>query len=262
MTDTPTDSSTPRTGETARRRKRVKSRIHANMFLALLSVPSILDQILRAYLRPEMVGIMVDKPPRILPSVFIDGWLDRSGCDVLCEVQLDSELTPYAYVILEHRSKPKTETVGVLTMCECRVREVDAVRLYLSASTLVPVFHIVVYTGKRPWDAPLNFQELINLGNDPALAQPAWGESYDVIDIHRTPIRDLCRYPNGRAALALLKRPKFEKLVPELVGIPDVGVLHQQAGTYIDRCYERVSKEQWSRVRSALDAASEGWDTE
>ena len=90
-----------------------------------------------------------------------------------------------------------------------------------SKSRLPPILGIVVYTGRRPWNAALSVSDLVPLGIRPAEPVPPevpslTGESYVLLDFHRLDLADL---PEDNLVSLLVRAHRLRKVeeVPPLV---------------------------------------------
>lgn len=111
---------------------------------------------------------------------FIDDTYKATEADVVYSVK-QGNLTTYFYLLCEHQS-----SIDPLISFRLLVYKVRLMELHLKQHPKTPlplVYSLVVYTGEKLWDAPLNVTDLMH--NPKELAQQVFFQPYQLIDVQR-----------------------------------------------------------------------------
>lgn len=209
---------------------------HDKMFRAFMENPVIAEQFYRAFLPPEIVGLMEDTPPVLVPGTYLGETLEESRSDVVHEIAIRSDKIPRFYGLVEHKSSKSKNIVGQVRTYADHLRMRD-VRVYDTNPWEPPaVVSTVLYHGREEWDPPRSLQELVNRANAPAFAQFPIAR-FNFIDLWRFEMAKLAKFPQLRSAMQVIKGPPFGELLPELGAIPNQGDLLVQAYWYLANRY-------------------------
>jgi predicted transposase/invertase (TIGR01784 family) len=132
---------------------------------------------------------------------FIDELYKATEADVLYSVKTEDSLC-YLYLLCEHQSKIDKLMSFRLMVYVFRVMEMH-LKQYPDAA-LPLVYPIVIYSGEKPWDAPL---EIYSLFDHEEMAREYLFKPYQLLDIHRVNDDELLKQQLwGVVAFALKKR--------------------------------------------------------
>jgi predicted transposase YdaD len=111
---------------------------------------------------------------------FIDEAYKATEADIVYSVR-QNDTKAYLYLLCENQSNVDREMAFRMLVYKVRLMELH-VKKY--PNTLLPmVYSIVVYTGKKPWDAPFELVDLMDVPRE--LAKRVLEEPYQLIDVHR-----------------------------------------------------------------------------
>jgi predicted transposase/invertase (TIGR01784 family) len=121
---------------------------------------------------------------------FIDEAFKGSEADVVYSVMIDGTVA-YFYLLCEHQSEVDDMICFRLLVYTVRLMEMHGKRY--PKRPLPIVYPLVIYTGKKPWDAPRVIYDLF--GDQKELAKQVLSQPYQLIDVHRISDAELrCHY--------------------------------------------------------------------
>ena len=80
--------------------------VHDAFFKQVLSDPKLTDTFLREHLPPDVAVLLGPEPPEPVPASFVDEDLRQHHSDLLFRVQLKAGTEAFAYLLMEHKSRP------------------------------------------------------------------------------------------------------------------------------------------------------------
>lgn len=145
------------------------SHAHDGLFRLVFGKPVHAASELRAVLPPELASRLDLDRLRALDGSFVDSELRWRHSDVLLSTRLDGH-DALVYVLIEHQSRP--DPLMPWRMLNYLVRIWDRfLTEHPKAGKLPLVIPIVVHQGRRPWSAPVELRDLVDV--DPVTAAAA-----------------------------------------------------------------------------------------
>jgi len=234
------------------RRKGVTPSPHDAMFRALLSDPVRAQALLRDHLPNEIVGLLADKPPKILDGSFVDEALRGSQSDLLIEAETVTGQAAFVYALAEHKSYPAPGVVLQLAGYMIRIWQRYAKDQAERLRNLPPIIPLVLYSGQSRLMVPEGLAELIASDNPELVFLPGerfifrWLTEMDPADLSSDALLQA-----GFVTLTQRARAFLKLLVSALAGNP---VLQEQFLTYILHTYPDVQIEDLRDDLSAVGA--------
>ena len=140
---------------------------HDALFRRILGEPANAASELLAVLPPALVGRLVLDRLTPVPASFVDEELRQRHSDLLFTAPLDGR-EAFVYVLFEHQSG--TDALMAFRMLRYVVRIWDRhLGEHPEATRLPAVIPVVLHHNRRPWTAPTEMLELIDL--DPAVSE-------------------------------------------------------------------------------------------
>ncbi len=131
---------------------------HDSYFKLILARPDAVTDFLINYLPPEVVAQLDLSAPELMKDSFVDPELQQHFADLLYRVGLKSGGAAYVGILFEHKSAPDKLVSFQVLRYKVRIWEP---MIRQKVSTLPPIFPIVVYHGRSPWQVARNFGALI-----------------------------------------------------------------------------------------------------
>lgn len=117
---------------------------------------------------------------------FIDEAYKATEADVVYSMRLGKRMA-YLYVLCEQQSEVDNQIAFRLLVYTVRIMEMH--KKQFPKDPLPLVYPIVVYSGEKPWDAPLDIFSLF--GEEEAFAKEWLFKPYQLLDIHRASDEEL-----------------------------------------------------------------------
>ncbi|KAF0117523.1 MAG: hypothetical protein FD149_1098 [Rhodospirillaceae bacterium] len=175
---------------------------HDTLFKGLLDQPGTAGALLRERLPPEIVLLLADDPPELVPGEYVDEALRDSRSDRLYRMRLQDGGDLFLYVLIEHKSTPDPEIILQLLGYLLRIWR-WLIGEGVSVRALPPILPLVVYHGAREWTVALSLRETLAA---PAAIIPYLPDfHYALLDLGPIPDLALSAYPPLRAGLLTLK---------------------------------------------------------
>jgi hypothetical protein len=144
--------------------------LHDRVFRQQLgNSPVDLASVLRSVLPPRLVPLLALEGSKVVDGTFIDDELRERQCDVLLRTRLDGR-TGFVYVLVEHQSTPDPLMAYRVHRYMGRIWE-RYLREHPKATRLPVILPVVIYQGPRPWAAPVELRDVLDV--DPHLAEAA-----------------------------------------------------------------------------------------
>ena len=179
---------------------------HDQFFKRLLDQPGAAGALLRERLPPEIVALLDDSPPELIPGSFVPVELREYRTDRLYRVRTRCGRPLLIHVVIEHKSTPEPlvtlQLLGYTTqILEEWVRNPPA---GVSVRDRLPaVVSLVVYHGKAPWRVPLTLAGIVDA--DAKLHPWLVDFRYTLVDLGRIDTPRLAQHPVLRVGLLILK---------------------------------------------------------
>lgn len=121
---------------------------------ALLADPKRAKGLIFTQLPHEVLDLLCDEEPTLLPGSYVDEELQESQTDALFQVNLKAGGIAFIFLVFEHRDRPDPYTPLHLLKCQVRIWENYAQGDPDKLKNLPPVIPLMVYNGEEPWDLP------------------------------------------------------------------------------------------------------------
>jgi predicted transposase/invertase (TIGR01784 family) len=161
---------------------------HDKFIKLSLGEPRVAQEFFTEHLPPTVLEKMNLTTLKLENKSFIDDHFKNSEADVIYSVQV-AQATAYLYLLCEHQS-----TVDPLMAFRLEVYRMRLMELHVKQNPGQPlplVYPLVIYTGKAPWNAPLNIFELF--GNQQTLAEEWFFKPFQLLNIHQLKDEDIRR---------------------------------------------------------------------
>ncbi len=126
---------------------------------------------------------------KLQKNTFIDKAYKGREADVIYTLNLE-DTSAYLYVLCEHQSAVDKGIAWRLLVYIVQI--IEQHRKQNPREPLPIVYPLVVYSGEKLWDAPLDVIELF--GEQQALARELWLRPYQLIDVHRIEDKNLSQH--------------------------------------------------------------------
>ena len=188
-------------------------RPHDKFFKETFARLDIARDFLSNYLPTAVVTLLDLDSLTIEPDNFVDPDLQEQFADLLYKVNLRNGGETYIYTLMEHKSVPEKHTPLQLLRYMTSIWESDRRK----KEPLRPIIPVVLYHGRAPWTAPINFSGLFT--GDEAL-RSYWPDfNYELQDLSALPESEITGEAQLRIGLLVLKYIAAPTLNGRLVGI-------------------------------------------
>ena len=162
-------------------------------------------ELLRGYLpKSKKAGRQFDKL-EVVPGSFVEPGFGDSHTDILYKLTYKRE-SCYLYCLFEHQSTPD-RWMGLRIFAYKSAIWRHLLRQKPKTTKLPAIYVLVVYSGKKPWTAPLQWKE--NLAFPPDAAPEIWESevdfSYQLINLSHLSAEEIRGDVAGRLTLGLMK---------------------------------------------------------
>ncbi|WP_446011440.1 Rpn family recombination-promoting nuclease/putative transposase, partial [Candidatus Electrothrix sp.] len=181
---------------------------HDHVFRQTFGQPEVAAGYFRHNLPEELLEHIDLETLERIPDTFVDPELHPSASDLLYTV----DYTPVQggetkklllYLLLEHKSYADPMTVFQVLRYMVRIWE-EYCAAHPKATTLPPVYPMIIYHGPRPWQHPVNFHSLFTV-QEPALLSRLPEFAPVLQDFSRLDDRDIRGGVSARTVLLTLK---------------------------------------------------------
>lgn len=165
---------------------------------------------------------------KLLPTRFIDNELAEGTMDILYSVDFEGTLG-YLYVLCEHQSTP--DHLMNLRMQKYMLRICSEHQKKHPKKKLPLIYPMLLYSGKRNYNAPLLFWELFE---DEGLAKQFFTSPMHMVDVNKIPEKKIREHIYSGLMLHFLRKIHEKDILPfikELVGI--IQIISEKDFTYI-----------------------------
>jgi len=159
----------------------------------------------------------------VLPETTVDRLLGQRRSDVVYRLRARSGGEAYVHLLYEHQST--SPYFMALRLADYALRlQAGWLADHPEATTVPPVYTVVLYHGPVPWGAPTDLRDLLAFppGTEAALAPFAGARRYRLFDLGPVPLPELQRRPTAPlavAALLLLKAAYELRTADELLDL-------------------------------------------
>ncbi|MEI8397204.1 MAG: Rpn family recombination-promoting nuclease/putative transposase, partial [Rhodospirillaceae bacterium] len=180
---------------------------HDQFFQQLLDKPGTAGVLLHERLPAEVVRLLVDEPPELVPGTFVSRRLRGYRTDRLYRTRTTTGRPVLVYTLIEHKSKPEARLPFQLLGYQYQILDQwDRTEGRTPEGKLLPlpvVVTMVVYNGAAEWDVPLSFAE--TAGAEMALRPYILDFRYSLVDLGRIADASLSQERVLRVGLLILK---------------------------------------------------------
>ena len=186
---------------------------HDQFFQRLLEKPGAAGALLRERLPVEVVQLLVDEPPELVPGTFVSRRLRGYRTDRLYKTRTITGRQVLVYALIEHKNTPDQRVGLQLLGYKYHVldhwdrtegRNPDG-----SLRPLPALVTMVVYNGSAEWDVPLSLAGATDA--DEALRPYIVDFRYSLVDLGRIPDANLSRERILRVGLLILKHGSLRR---------------------------------------------------
>lgn len=154
--------------------------VHDKLFKQSMADIRVAREFFEKHLPPEILAIVDLDTLSLQKNSFIDEAYQETEADMVYTVKMGDKLA-YFYLLCENQSKVDDTIAFRLLVYTVRIIEMH-VKQYPN-SPLPIVYSMVIYTGKKPWNAPTDVFKLFGAQED--LARQILLQPYQLIDIQR-----------------------------------------------------------------------------
>lgn len=180
---------------------------HDQFFQTLFDKPGTAGTLLRERLPAEVVALLADEPPELVPGTFVSQRLRAYRTDRLYRTRTVSGKPVLVWTLIEHKSKPEPRIALQLLGYQHQILEHwDRTEGRNSDGSLRPLpalVTMVVYNGAAEWTVPLSLAEATDA--DSAIRPYLLDFRYSLVDLGRIPDAQLSRERALRVGLLILK---------------------------------------------------------
>ena len=177
--------------------------VHDAFFKQVLSDPKLADKFLRERLPTDVAVLLGPDPPEPVPASFVDEDLRQHHSDLLFRVHLKSGKDAFAYLLMEHKSRP--DEGAPLQLLRYVVRILS--QWYEQHSSKLPlpaVLPLIVNQGPERWTYSCEFASLFGDASSATIAYlPSF--RHGLVDLSRVGDAALSTHVRLRAFLKALK---------------------------------------------------------
>ncbi len=159
---------------------------HDLLFRRAMANPMVAHEFLNNHLPKKLLDILDISTLKLEKESFVEADLKASISDVLFSAKF-ADIKGYIYVLLEHQSKPDYFMSHRLFKYAMNVYD-RHLTLNSKAKFLPLVYPLIIYNGKKKYDAPRNFWDLFS-NNE--LAREFWNNDYQLINVHEIPDEEM-----------------------------------------------------------------------
>lgn len=153
---------------------------HDKLFKRSMADIRVAREFFEAHLPPEVAQKIDLDTLELQKQTFIDEAYKATEADIVYTAKMGDSLV-YLYMLCEHQSEIDRMIAFRLWVYMARIIELHRSRY---PNSLLPiVYSMVVYSGEKPWDAPLEIFDLF--GENKSMAKEMLLQPYHLIDIHR-----------------------------------------------------------------------------
>ncbi len=192
---------------------------HDHFFKELLTPVENAAAFMQNFLPPDVLATLDVTHPALDNDSFVDEALRDQHSDLLFLVQKTNRDAAFIYVLFEHKSAPDKWVAWQVLRYVMRVWE-RALRN--GATSLPPIFPLVVYHGAARWQVPHEFSALLDLQQAEALRafQPEFHYHLcDLSGIDLTQIKGAAYLQAGLRLLQTIFTDEFETALAEAIDI-------------------------------------------
>jgi predicted transposase/invertase (TIGR01784 family) len=188
---------------------------HDKFFKQVFSRMDTVQQFIRHYLPPDVVGLLDLETLEYTKDTFIDKQLKEYFSDLLLKVYLKDGLRSYVYILFEHKSYQEPLIAFhllryMVKIWEMLLKKGEGIRF----PVIIP---LVLYHGEKKWRTGLNFKDMFDSPEDMTIFIPDFG--YLLWDSTQYSDEEIKGETVLRAALLILKHIFDEDLKERLPGI-------------------------------------------
>ena len=188
---------------------------HDKFFKQVFTRMETVEEFIRHYLPPDVVGLLDLDTLECTKDTFIDKRLKEYFSDLLLKVYLKGGLQGYVYILFEHKSYQEPLISFHLLRYMVKIWEMLLKkREVIRFPVIIP---LVLYHGEKKWRAGLNFKDMFDSPDDMAIFIPDF--KYLLWDSTQYSDEDIKGEAVLRAALLILKHIFDEDLKERLPGI-------------------------------------------
>ncbi len=212
--------------------------------------PIMVVSLFEEFVNKDFVSTLDFSTLQRLPGDYVQKFRERQD-DVVWRINRKDSSSCYITVILEFQRTPdpfmavRIQTYSMLLLSDIIDRE------HLHKGDLPPVFPVVLYNGKTPWNEPLNTEPLFSSMSDD-LKEYSPSQKYFLLDESHMPEEELSK-ANGLAAqlIKLEQAHTIEQIKPiikrlkELLKDPALAPLNKLFASWLDLAFKRskITKE-------------------
>ena len=165
----------------------------------------------------EVVRLLVDEPPELIPGSFVSRRLRGYRTDRLYRTHTLTGKPVLIHCLIEHKSRPETRTplqlLGYLYQYLDHWNRTEGKNPDGSWRPLPAIVPMVVYHGAEKWTAPLSLFDTTN--SDPALRPYLLDFRYNLVDLGRIPAAELSQKQELRVGFLILKHGNLNRTTRE-----------------------------------------------
>lgn len=180
---------------------------HDQFFQTLLDKPGLAGTLLRERLPAEVVALLADEPPELVPGTFVSQRLRAYRTDRLYRTRAVSGRPVLVWTLIEHKAKPEPRIALQLLGYQHQILErwdrTEGRNPDGSLRPLPALITMVVYNGAAEWTVPLSLAEATDA--DPGIRPHLLDFRYSLVDLGRIPDAQLSRERALRVGLLILK---------------------------------------------------------
>ncbi len=169
----------------SKKKKIESSDIHQptdKLFKKVFEFPDVIQELVNEQLPKQMVKHIDFSTLQIQKNTFINKQFRAKETDLLYSVKYKDE-TIFIYLLVEMQTTVDNDIVlRLMGYLQCFF---DLFRKQHSDEALPLIYPLIIYSGEKPWDAPLNFFDLF--GKNKKLAKHLLTQDVNFVDIQRLP---------------------------------------------------------------------------
>ncbi len=180
---------------------------HDQFFQRMLDKPGTAGALLRERLPAEVVRLLVDEPPELIPGTFVSPRLRAYRTDRLYRTRTLTGRPVLIFALLEHKSTPDPridlQLLGYQYQALDHWNRTEGQGPDGRPLPLPAIITMVIYNGTEEWTVPLSLAEGTRAG--PKLRPHILDFRYSLVDLRRIPEENLSRERDLRVGLLILK---------------------------------------------------------
>ena len=162
---------------------------HDKLFRASMSDIRVASDFFSAHLPDVLLSKLDFATLSLQKSTFIDEAYQSTEADLLYSVKL-GESVAYLYILCEHQSE--IDKYMAFRLLVYIVRAIELHRKRHPKESLPLIYPLVVYSGEKPWNAPMDIHDLF--GEEENLARQVMFKPYQLIDLARLDDQEIRRH--------------------------------------------------------------------